>query len=275
MHCTQDFRVLTVIQLGVVLWSLSIKTTLRIKVAFSPVAEGLAIQTFWISTEFTAVPFPRFVLKNDFCAQSLSLQLYAFFFNMFLKQYKLFYWRLKTVSFNKIASFFPVRNWLEALSSPLCVFIFLFFFILACCVTSKYHSEQRSIKLVSHWLSLLCLLEKTRTVNWKLCFTSDFNNCLFKTCLQLGLTRNLCAEQALQSESWSFVEINMEKRAGRNMKKEQLFLKSRLWSCFLLLPYHSCLQAPLAQTRLNLSFLHGSCVRLLDRCRGAHSPFQS
>lgn len=51
-------------------------------IVFFPTAERFAAQTFWISTKFAPVHFPRFVLKNDFCAQGLSVRLY-FFFNMF------------------------------------------------------------------------------------------------------------------------------------------------------------------------------------------------
>lgn len=48
------------------------------RIVFFPIAERFAAQTFWISTKFVPVHFPRFVLKNDFCAQGLSVQLYFF-----------------------------------------------------------------------------------------------------------------------------------------------------------------------------------------------------
>lgn len=47
-------------------------------IVFFPIAERFAAQTFWISTKFAPVHFPRFVLKNDFCAQGLSVRLYFF-----------------------------------------------------------------------------------------------------------------------------------------------------------------------------------------------------
>ena len=114
-------------------------------IVFFPIAERFSAQTFWISTEFAPVYFPRFVLKNDFCAQGLSVQL-CFFSLICFKGYTQCVIEVQKRSLLiRRLHFFSIGNGLEAPSNLLCVFIFLFFFIPSCCVTSKYHGEKGSI----------------------------------------------------------------------------------------------------------------------------------